>query len=148
MQLRCGSRGERRCCVFAQTSREISRSKGSVRHLDGIPTSELRRARASDRPLFRVHSLTPSSRSLFRRRPIAGAFDATALFMWSSNVLRLRKCSSAGVLRHGIKPRWYSSARSLPVSQEEFAGVLRGILPELWGVEGNAPLGMWYPAPT
>jgi hypothetical protein len=109
------------------------------------------RVRASDRPFLLVYlpiTVVPLRSCYSRRRHIAGAFDATALFMWRSNVLRLRKCSSAGVLRHGVQPRRYSSAKSLPVSEEEFTSVLRGIMPELWGVEGNASLGMWHSAPT
>jgi hypothetical protein len=107
---------------------------------------------APELPIDQLSCITLSSRSFepqsSRRRPFAGAFDATALYMWRSNVLRLRKCSSAGARRHGVKPRWYSSAQSLPVSEEEFTAVLRGILPELWGVEGKAPLGMWHSART
>jgi hypothetical protein len=78
-------------------------------------------------------------------RRLARAFDATALYMWRSNVLRLRKCSSARIGRNGVNPRWHSSAKGLPISEEEFAGVLDGFLPEILAGEGR-PLGMLYSA--
>jgi hypothetical protein len=133
---------EKDVLVAVRDSREISRSTRSVRHLE-IATSELGRAELPNRPFFSCiarsgHSFGPHS-SL--RRRLARAFDATALYMWRSNVLRLRKCSSARVGRHGVKQRCYSSAKSLPISEEEFAGVLDEFLPEILGGDGK-PLGM------
>jgi hypothetical protein len=142
MQLRCGVRGEGEdALVLVCDSREISRSTRSVRHLE-FATSEL--------PIDHFSCITRSSRSLKHsslRRPIARVFDATALYMWRSNVLRLRRCSSAGVWRHGVKPRWYSSAEGLPISEDEFTDALDEILPEILNGEGRVPLGMGHSAP-
>lgn len=52
------------------------------------------------------------------------AVNATALYMWRSNVLRLRSCSSTTVRKPGLKKRWYSSEKGLPVSGDEFLEAL------------------------
>jgi hypothetical protein len=48
-------------------------------------------------------------------------FNATA-FMWRSNVIRLRKCSSAAAWRN---TRWYSEQTSLPITNNEFEAALQ-----------------------
>lgn len=82
----------------------------------------------------------------------AAASNATALYMWRSNVLRLRKCSSAGGLRHGVARRLYSSEKSLPITDEEFHDALGSVLAERRAREGSnltgagvnkVPIGMW-----
>ena len=67
----------------------------------------------------------------------AAASNATALYMWRSNVLRLRKCSSAGGLRHGVARRPYSSEKSLPITDEEFNDALGLVLAERRSREGG-----------
>jgi tRNA(Ile)-lysidine synthase len=83
----------------------------------------------------------------------AAASNATALYMWRSNVLRLRKCSSAGGLRHGVARRLYSSEKSLPITDEEFHDALGSVLAERRAREGSnltgagvnkVPIGMWH----
>lgn len=61
-------------------------------------------------------------------RYLCAAANATALYMWRSNVLRLRKCSSAGGARHGVTRRWHSSEKSLPITQKEFDDALDRVL--------------------
>lgn len=70
--------------------------------------------------------------------------NATALYMWRSNVLRLRKCSSAAVSHYGVNIRRYSSAKSLPISEREFISALKKVLPWKWNTESKAPLGMRF----
>jgi hypothetical protein len=72
--------------------------------------------------------------------------NATALYMWRSNVLGLRNCSSARPIHHGLRVRCYSSA-SLPVSNGEFRAVLNGLLKDKPALETNAPIGMQLYAP-
>jgi hypothetical protein len=67
--------------------------------------------------------------------------NATALYMWRSNVLGLRNCSSARPIHHGLRVRCYSSA-GLPVSNGEFRAVLDGLLENKWASKSNAPIGM------
>jgi hypothetical protein len=73
-------------------------------------------------------------------------FNATTLYMWRSNVLRLRNCSSARPIRHGLRVRCYSSA-GLPVSNGEFEAVLTGMLKDKRASQSNAPVGMQLYAP-
>jgi hypothetical protein len=68
-------------------------------------------------------------------------FNATALYMWRSNVLRLRKCSSAAVSRYGMTTRWYSAEKSLPVDEAEFEVALGKVLAWNWNTPARAPLG-------
>ena len=49
--------------------------------------------------------------------------------MWRSNVLRLRKCSSAATWRNTKR---YSSQTSLPITNEEFAVALRSVDGSNW----------------
>lgn len=54
-------------------------------------------------------------------------------YMWRSNALRLRSCSSTAIASHGIKTfRRYSSVKSLPVTNDEFKQSLAwGLLPDV-----------------
>ncbi|KAF2632144.1 hypothetical protein BU25DRAFT_445270 [Macroventuria anomochaeta] len=53
--------------------------------------------------------------------------------MWRSNVLRVRKCSSAAAWRN---TRWYSSQTSLPITIEEFNDALKDIYGSLKPSQG------------
>lgn len=64
----------------------------------------------------------------------AGASNATALYMWRSNVLSLRQCSSAGRLRRGVNSRWYGSTTSSPITEKEFEDALQVVLPRRWAL--------------
>ena len=56
-------------------------------------------------------------------------------YMWRSNVLGLRNCSSIASASYGVRSlRWYSSAKSLPVTKDEFKRALG------WGLLGDAPV--------
>ncbi|KAL6706803.1 hypothetical protein ACN47E_005139 [Coniothyrium glycines] len=63
--------------------------------------------------------------------------------MWRSNVLRVRNWSSAARNpRDGLTTRWYSSAQSLPITQQEFTTALAGVLDWKWGgTQSKAMLG-------
>lgn len=69
-----------------------------------------------------------------------GVLDA---YMWRSNVLRLRNCSSAPIRRYGvnINTRRYSSEKSLPVTKEEFERAFSKVLKAKWDTESNTSLG-------
>ena len=59
--------------------------------------------------------------------------------MWRSNVIRLRTASSAAAWRN----RWYSSAASLPVTNNEFEAALLKTGWDRWHLEsGRRKLGM------
>ncbi|KAF1944466.1 hypothetical protein EJ02DRAFT_510140 [Clathrospora elynae] len=60
--------------------------------------------------------------------------------MWRSNVLRLRNCSSTAITSHGVKIRWYSSEKSLPVTEKEFESALAKVFKWKWD-ESKTPLG-------
>ncbi|KAF1915211.1 PP-loop family-domain-containing protein [Ampelomyces quisqualis] len=64
------------------------------------------------------------------------------MYMWSSNVLRLRKWSSTGRLNHGVISRRYSSQKSLPITELEFEDALSHVLPFRKSTDGRKrPLG-------
>lgn len=56
----------------------------------------------------------------------AVAINATVSFMWRSNALCLRSCSSIPI-HNGLKKRWYSGAKALPVSEDEFMQALDNV---------------------
>lgn len=65
-------------------------------------------------------------------------FNAT--FMWRSNVIRLRKASSAAAWRN---TRWYSEQASLPITNNEFEAALEKTGWDRWHLEtGRRKLGM------
>jgi tRNA(Ile)-lysidine synthase len=61
--------------------------------------------------------------------------------MWRSNVLRLRNCSSAAIVRNRVKTRWYSSENSLAVTEKEFEWALKKVLQWKFTSESKTPLG-------
>lgn len=71
-----------------------------------------------------------------------GAVDALALYMWRSNALRLRHCSSTAAARNGLNIRRYGSESSLPISEDEFARALGVVFPWTWKQESKETLGM------
>lgn len=124
---------------FSKLQRNFQK-QGSVRYLE--ETSELRRA---ELPIDHFSCITLFSLSLSPINPcidLAGAFNATALYMWRSNVLKLRNVSSTWTFRHGVNARWYSSGKSLPINEKEFEDALRKVLPWQWNTESKTPLGM------
>jgi hypothetical protein len=64
-------------------------------------------------------------------------FNVTASYMWRSNVLRLRKYSSAAAWRN---TRWYSSQTSLPITGEEFRQALEPLWSRALLLDGNGNL--------
>jgi hypothetical protein len=70
-----------------------------------------------------------------------GRTNDTALYMWRSNVLRVRKCSSYASFRNGLIARRLSSGPSTPISEKEFEGALGEVLPWAWENESKTPLG-------
>lgn len=92
----------------------------------------------------------PQASLSFRLDLSCCSFNAPALYMLRSNVLRLRKCSSAGGLRHGVARRLYSSEKSLSITEEEFNDALGLVLAGQRSREGNrlrdvgvkVPIGM------
>jgi hypothetical protein len=79
-------------------------------------------------------------------RSCSRVLNATALYMWRSNVLGLRNCSSARPIHHRLRVRCYSSA-GLPVSNGEFKAVLNDLLKDKWASKINTPIGMQLYAP-
>jgi hypothetical protein len=63
--------------------------------------------------------------------------------MWRSNVLRLRNCSSTASSYHGVRIRWYSSEKSLPITGKEFEYALTKVLKWKLGSESKMPLGKY-----
>lgn len=135
VRLQCLGAGEED--GIEQLRREISRSGPC-----GISeeTSELHRVKLP------IHN--PRAFPLFRLQvalyQYTGVFNAPELYMWRSNVLRLRNCSSTATTRNGLNARRYSSGRSLPVSEKEFEDALRRVLPGKWNTESRTPLGMLH----
>jgi hypothetical protein len=67
-----------------------------------------------------------------------GLFDA---YMWRSNVLRLRICSSARTGRCTVSRRWYSDEKSLAVTGNEFEWALKRGLQWEFTSQSKTPLG-------
>jgi len=124
--------------VFGDFRREISRRRSVRGYLRNLGTAP---RRASDRPssCISFSRLSLSPRPFLNR--YTGVLNALALYMWRSNVLRLRNCSSTTTFRNGLNTRWYSSKKSLPVSEREFEHALREVLPWEWRTESKTPLG-------
>jgi hypothetical protein len=97
-------------------------------------------------PCASLAVVVPSCTSRLPTRSCSRVSNATALYMWRSNVLGLRNCSSARPIHHGLRVRCYSSA-GLPVSNGEFRAVLNGLLKDKPASQTNAPIGMQLYAP-
>jgi hypothetical protein len=132
--LRCGGTKEEDALFL--NSREISRSRG--------PCGILRKPRNNDAVSFRrtICRALPFLVFLSAQHFLALApFNATALYMWRSNVLGLRKCSSTATARYGLTTRWYSSGKSLPIDEKEFEAALGKVLTWKWDTLPSTPLG-------
>lgn len=114
----------------------FSKILGSVRL-----TSEYLRVASDFLVHFRFRAHVPST-WILSHRPFRGVFNGTAPFMWRSNVLRLRQCSSTTTIHHGLRPRWYSSERSLPITKEEFESALKKVIRWEPTTQSNRPIGM------
>lgn len=89
--------------------------------------------------------VSPNSRALpffgvLLVRFLIGVFVATA-YMWRSNVLRLRKCCFT-TTNYGVC-KWYSSARSLPVTAKEFEAALAKIVNWKQWPDSKQAMGEW-----
>jgi hypothetical protein len=115
-----------------KTSREISRTRVRAAISSSPRNHDALRFRPSIVVYYPFQTFFHSH--LFLHWYFTGAFNATALYMWRSNVLSLRQCSSAGRLRHGVKSRWYSSTSSLPITEKEFEDALEAVLPRRWAM--------------